>query len=501
MRVTSILSLALVIVFRPCTSDEVLSPQSCFTDPIAAWYDGSGLTASQWTDKSGNDFHASFPNTVPLLFDDADASNELYLNGEPVLYGDTSTTVLFPDDLIVGKEHTIFNACKYQEGGTEGRILQSQTITAFFGFHSGRSGLAFESGWMTEKTVDFGTEWVLSSQSSPFYRANGIDFTIASGIADAIGTLAINNANDYSDWACAEILIINAELSEEEVECVENTYFNCKYGEGFGDGVCEATTASPTTASPTEVERDCDQFNIDGFLNECSADFSAEKEALEAVEVRVITLESDTATTDAAVAGLSADLLTLQSEAATSEDLAATDANLAATDVAVEAVTADLSSFETATNTNLAATDATVQALSADLSTLDSETATSLAATDAAVEALSADLSTLEGNTATNANLAATDVAVGEVSIRVSNMEETLLGFSSARTATAQFDTLPANTGTSLLFGDKDLLIVISLAVNTVLLMALLAVLCRSGKGYKAVGTFAESDSEMAELQ
>merc|ERR1712129_77666 len=100
-----------------------------------------------------------------------------------------------------------------------------------------------------------------------------------------------------------------------------------------------------------------------------------------------------------------------------------------------------------------------------------------------------------------DANLAATDVAVGEVSIRVSTIEETLLGFSSARTATAQFDALPTNTGTSLLFGDKDLLIVASLAVNTVLLMALLTVLCRSGKGYKAVGTFAESDSEMAELQ
>jgi len=197
----------------------------------------------------------------------------------------------------------------------------------------------------------------------------------------------------------------------------------CDYTEVWGGGsvfVLPTTTASPT--------RDCDEFNIDGFLTDCSADFPAEQEALVAVEARVSTLESDTATSD----------------------------SLAETHAAVEAVTDDLSAYETATNANLAATDA---------------------------------------------NLAATDVAVGEVSIRVNSIEETLSGFSSARMATAQFDTLPTNTGASLLFGDKDLLIVISLAVNTVLFTALLAVLCRSGKGYKAVGTFAQSDSEMAELQ
>jgi len=276
---------------------------------------------------------------------------------------------------------------------------------------------------MAEDTDKFGTDWVLSSQTSQLYRGNGIDFTIAPGKGVAIGNLGINagygNKKQEGDWACAEILIIDAELSEVEIECVENTYFNCKYGEGFGDGAC---------VSRIEHYKNCDDFNIDGFLTECSADFPAEQEALVAVEVRVSTLEDSAASSD----------------------------SLAETHAAMEAVTADLSAYETATNANLAATDA---------------------------------------------NLASTDVAVEAVSIRVSTIEETLLGFSSARTAAAQFDTLPANTGTSLMFGDKDLLIVASLAVNTVLLMALLTVLCRSGKGYKAVGTFAESDSEMAELQ
>merc|ERR1719491_2389940 len=28
-------------------------------------------------------------------------------------------------------------------------------------------------------------------------------------------------------------------------------------------------SSNPTTASPTELDRDCDEFNIDGFLSEC----------------------------------------------------------------------------------------------------------------------------------------------------------------------------------------------------------------------------------------
>jgi len=109
-----------------------------------------------------------------------------------------------------------------------------------------------------------------------------------------------------------------------------------------------------TTASPTH---NCADFNIDGVLNECSADFPAEKEALEAATARVTQLESDTATTDAAVEALSADFVTLQSEAAMS-------ANLAATDATVEVLSADLSTLENeaaTTSASLAATDATVE--------------------------------------------------------------------------------------------------------------------------------------------
>jgi len=144
--------------------------------------------------------------------------------------------------------------------------------------------VAYENGWMTSLVDTFGAEWLLSSQTNQLYRGNGNDLTIASGKADAIGKLGIGIGtsglgvlNINTDWACAEILIINAELSEDEVECVENTYFNCKYADGFGvtvaDGVCDLyvqgssdsptgsptaptdqPTASPTTSSPTTSE-------------------------------------------------------------------------------------------------------------------------------------------------------------------------------------------------------------------------------------------------------
>jgi len=384
-------------------------PSTCFSQPIVAWYDGSGVQTTsqgtQWNDKSGNGLHALFDGVLaPGVFDGSDTSNELYLNGEPVVYGGTTTIVHFPDGLIVGREHTVFNLCKYRAGSKK-RILRGTDTNAIFGFQNGRVGFASEGGSSiaTRGFVEHGnTDWLLSAQSRVMYRGNGVDRTTGEGgDFDSLGRLGINDSptgKDLSNWACAEIIIVNAELSVDEIECVEN-YFNCRYALSPYGGRCdddaepsEGTSEDEDSAAPSPAPTstngwpgsDCTAFNIDGFLNECLN---------------------------------------------------------------------QLTSADLATNADLAAA---VSELSGRLDSLARER-------------------TRANRTRSSARMAP---------------------------AHAQLDT---DTDTSVswwILSRKDLLIVMSLGVNTVLITALLVVLCRTrtGKGYKAVGTFAESDTEPVDV-
>jgi len=431
--VDAMLWLALIAMNLLCVAATATDPSTCFSQPIAAWYDGSGVQTfslqnskwTLWTDKSGNGLHGSFERlvdkknvgTAPQIFDGSDTSSELYLNGEPVVYGNAKTLVHFPG--IVFREHTVFNLCKYRVSGTKKRILEGTETNAIFGFQNGRSGAAMEGGSgfiAVGGDFDSQTDWVLSAQSRVMYRGNGVDLTTGAeegGDFEILGRLDINDRSaNRGDWACAEIIIVNAELSVDEIECVEN-YFNCRYGldscdaepEPSEDSAAPSAAPSPAPTStngwPASGPSDCTAFNIDGFLNECSADFAAEQEALEAVEARVTQL--------------------------TSADLA--------------------------TNADLAAA---VSELSGRLDSLARER-------------------TRANRTRSSARMAP---------------------------AHAQLDT---DTDTSVswwILSRKDLLIVMSLGVNTVLITALLVVLCRTrtGKGYKAVGTFAESDTEPVDV-
>merc|ERR1719491_1551939 len=213
------------------------------------------------------------------------------------------------------------------------------------------------------------------------------------------------------------------------------------------------TTASPTTASPTaSTKRNCDDVNIDGFLNECSADFPAQREALAVVDARVTQLTFNLSTLESAMT-----------------------ADLDATDIAVD----DLSSR--------------LEVIEADIP-VEKEAFASL---EARVTQLSGNLSALQSESATSTDLAS---AVNELSSRFDSIELTLSRISSARMAPAQLDSVPSSTNvSSWILGDKDVFILASLAFSAVLLTALLVVQCRAGKGYKYVRSFAESEAELAQ--
>eukprot|EP01084_Bolivina_argentea_P302590 522326_1 len=122
-------------------------------------------------------------------------------------------------------DHTVFNLCKYRENSShKQRILDALQYNALFGFHTDWAGVGHEGNWITDHVDRFGDDWVLSSQRKDLYRGNGQDFTNPAMVgANALASnLDINHHYGHdSDWACAEIIVVNERLSDNEIQCVK----------------------------------------------------------------------------------------------------------------------------------------------------------------------------------------------------------------------------------------------------------------------------------------
>ena len=213
-------------------------------DGSSVLFDGNGDIAG-WTDKSGNGNDAVMVSTTGLsLFDGSDTSNtELYLNGQPLIYGTPDTQMKLGPNLQLSPLHTVFNLCKYRTTGQKRRIIEATGSNSFYGFWNGRSGVAIENGWITSQSNNLGTGWLLSTTTNKLYRGNGVDYTLSSwtGNGASVGYLGINYGSygnhavllERSDFACAEVLVIDGrELSCEDIQCMEQ-YFIDKYQLGF----------------------------------------------------------------------------------------------------------------------------------------------------------------------------------------------------------------------------------------------------------------------------
>ena len=107
----------------------------------------------------------------------------------------------------------------------------------FLGFHHYKSGVAAITNsphgpYITELVDHFGNDWVLSTIQIDLYRGNQIDYTI--GYDDTwseSSRLMINDGfwgNEDSDWSCAEVIIIDEKISNDEILCIES-YLNQRY--------------------------------------------------------------------------------------------------------------------------------------------------------------------------------------------------------------------------------------------------------------------------------
>lgn len=229
-------------IFEKATNNpgECLNADSM--DELVGWYTGESvdLVNGLWRDISGANSkalidgnHASFISSTGADVDiAANPFNEFYLNGNPVLTGQPTTQLTFGPP--VSREFTVFNLCKYQEGGTQRRLVQSEEYNSIMGHYAGNSGVSHPNTWITANQNNFGDNWVLSTNQPSLYRGNGIDFSNGVSGNPIVSRITINRGwsgagAQTSTFACSEVIIVNKVLSESEVTCIEN-YLSDKYG-------------------------------------------------------------------------------------------------------------------------------------------------------------------------------------------------------------------------------------------------------------------------------
>ena len=155
----------------------------------------------------------------------------------PFLYGGTDDGLRFPTAVMdTSSNYTLFHVARYYNptgAPTRGRIFNGATLNWLSGFHGDKSGVAYHGdppngGWVTPQTNLHGSQWVLSTDQRNMYRSNGTNRTSSGYSNGASDQLGINIRFEYSDWACAEVIVYSRELTSAEYLSVEE-YLSAKY--------------------------------------------------------------------------------------------------------------------------------------------------------------------------------------------------------------------------------------------------------------------------------
>jgi len=189
-----------------------------------AFYDASSWTGSQWTDLSGNGYHATtIRGTINRVTTTGNGATATF----DVLQGDTGAGLRFPSGILPAT-YTLFHVTR-TTGGARARIVTGFSNNWLSGHWSGGTGIAFHEGWLTDQGDRHGNQWFYSTDQNSLYRSNGV--TRGTGGGGASTSLSVNYGtySEYSDWQCALILVYPSTLSASDYQSVEQ-WLSYKYG-------------------------------------------------------------------------------------------------------------------------------------------------------------------------------------------------------------------------------------------------------------------------------
>jgi hypothetical protein len=184
---------------------------------LYAWYSATSWSATlnRWEDLSGNLRHVTDirPGSSIAVGESVDPLGRSVV----CLSGDTASGMRFPDGVLPAP-YTLFHVARYS-GVYRRRIFDGlETFAYYSGFHGGRSGVAYHGSELAG-TSRHGDEWVVSCDQNFIYRSNRVqrNTAIPSGTSQ---TLTINYGklvnSETSDWAVAEVIVFDRELSHLE---------------------------------------------------------------------------------------------------------------------------------------------------------------------------------------------------------------------------------------------------------------------------------------------
>jgi hypothetical protein len=212
---------------------------------LARWRDlsGKGNHVESSAMRSGS-INLSASATNENVYDSPSTDDaKLGVTPFPYLYGSTDAGLQFPATMMTTtSDYTLFHVARYYKPGdavpTRKRIFDGVTANWLSGFHGGKSGVAYHGdppnngGWLTSQTDDIhGDTWVLSTDQKDMYRSNGTDRTVLDYSEGSSRQLSINHGyhtEETSDWAVAEVIVYDRELTLTEYQAVE-AYLNAKY--------------------------------------------------------------------------------------------------------------------------------------------------------------------------------------------------------------------------------------------------------------------------------
>jgi hypothetical protein len=205
------------------------------TDPssiqgLTGWYDGASWDAkeNQWKDKSGQNNHVTEVRGEIEMDSDESSNNQKFI------FGSTQAGLRFPQAAMsTGRRYTLVHVAKYA-GSTQGRVFQGTNNNFISGFKSGFTGTAHRagSGYIAHWDNEGQDRFIVHVDQKHLLRKDGLRRSGLTNFSALIPSqLTINYGevdSENSDWAAAEVLIFNRELSTEEIRKLEN-YLMRKY--------------------------------------------------------------------------------------------------------------------------------------------------------------------------------------------------------------------------------------------------------------------------------
>ena len=195
---------------------------------IIGWYDGGSFDpkSNHWLDKSGNSNHITTCfGQINMVVSGGNGSTET-----KYITGDKNAGLTLPSPVLWnGGKYTFFHITRYA-GNTNGRIWAGTTGNWLSGHWNNRGATIYHDGWLSGggrwsyEGMLTGKDWTLITDQPSYARINRASYQFWGGSGNIPQNISINNGNynEKSDWACAEVIIYQRELSVAEIEVVES---------------------------------------------------------------------------------------------------------------------------------------------------------------------------------------------------------------------------------------------------------------------------------------